>query len=467
MSCTHQSAKITVVMSWNQERFPLNVFGQQTSLGIYTQICLCFPVTDESSYSLIPKRLAHGLERLSASFPWVAGQVVNEEGTFSITSLAKIPRLVVKDLRGQISVPSMNDLHEANFPIGMLNEQVIALQTTLPDSADESKSKPVFEVQATFIKGGLILTFVGQHQAMDMTGQEQVMTLLSKACHDQSFTEEEISSCNMRHADIFPLLDDSWEPGTELDHQILKPQKHHTAPNGSTSESSPQTQSLWANISLSKQSLTDLKTSASESLPASATFVSTDDAVTALFWQSITRARSERLDPQHKTQLARAVDTRALLDISPKYPGTVQQMTYNSSTVEKLTNEPLGVVSAQLRSTLDPETSNLSYKTRALITFLSRAPDKSITDVTASLNLTTDVMLSSWAALNSYELDFNLELGKPEGVRRPLFAPVESLGYLLPRTPDGEITVAMCLRSDDLERLKSDKDFSKYARFDG
>ena len=61
------------------------------------------------------------------------------------------------------------------------------------------------------------------------------------------------------------------------------------------------------------------------------------------------------------------------------------------------------------------------------------------------LTYQVDIMLSSWAKLDCYELDFNLGLGKPDSVRRPQFAPVESLIYLMPKTLDGEIVVGICL----------------------
>ncbi len=77
------------------------------------------------------------------------------------------------------------------------------------------------------------------------------------------------------------------------------------------------------------------------------------------------------------------------------------------------------------------------------------------------------MMLSSWAKYDCYDLDFNLGLGKPDAVRRPAFVPIESLFYLMPKRPDGEIAVALCLREEDLERLKSDKEFMKYANYVG
>ena len=142
-------------------------------------------------------------------------------------------------------------------------------------------------------------------------------------------------------------------------------------------------------------------------------------------------------------------------------------MTYNTYTIQQLIEAPLGDVASRLRAALDPQTSKLGYNTRALATFLDRTPDKNIVSFTATLDLSADIMLSSWAKLDCHELDFNLGLGKPEAVRRPQFEPVESLIYLMPRTLDGEITVGICLRDEDMERLKADEEFAKYGRYIG
>jgi trichothecene 3-O-acetyltransferase len=145
----------------------------------------------------------------------------------------------------------------------------------------------------------------------------------------------------------------------------------------------------------------------------------------------------------------------------------MQNMTYHTYTLQKLAEEPLDGVTSQLRSALDPKTSNLGCHTRALAIFLNRTPDKNIISFTATLDLSADIMFSSWAKLDRYELDFNLGLGKPEAVRRPQFEPVESLIYLMPRTLDGEIAVATCLRDGDMERLRADEEFAKYGRYIG
>ncbi|KAK2754029.1 hypothetical protein FQN54_007198 [Arachnomyces sp. PD_36] len=447
----------------------IDILGQQSLLKIYTQITLCYSVTDVALHPEIVKTLTNGLERLSASFPWVAGKVVNEGSadgstdTFKIKALDETPRLVVKDLRDDPSTPTMDSLRRAKFPFRMLDESIVAPRNTLPGSPEESHldTDPVLLVQATFITGGILLTFAAHHSTMDMIGQGQVISLFSKACWDEEFTPDELSVGNLDRQTLIPLLDSTYEAGPELAYQIIKPPPA-TAPDDAPS---PPPSSSWRYFTFSLASLTALKSLATNTLPKNDTFISTDDALTAFIWQSITRARLPRLSASTSTTIARAVDVRNFLNVPKTYPGLMQNMTFHPSDFRKLTDAPLGVIASDLRSALTPETSTLAYNTRALATYIDRSPDKSMTSFVATLDLSTDLMLSSWAKLDFYDLDFGLGLGKPESVRRPQFPPVESLLYLMPKALDGEIAVAICLRNDDMERLKVDEEFMKYGTY--
>lgn len=438
----------------------LDVLGQQPGLNIYTQICSCYAVPDSSLYPTMIKTLEDGLERLSTSFPWIAGQVINEgasegnTGVFKIIPLEKNPRLVMKNLRGDPSAPTMNDLRKAKFPFSMLDESIIAPRNTIPGTGGApTLDSPVFIVQATFIPGGLILTFLGQHQTMDGTGQGEVIRLLSKACRGEPFTSEELSAGNMPRANIIPLLDEDYKPGPEIEQFLVKPNPPAPAP--------PQNYS-WTYFSFDEAALKAIKSLATMTLKTG--FVSTDDALSAFVWQSVVRVRLPRLGPSAQSTFARAVNVRSHLSVSQSYPGLLQSMVNSTYTAQELVDDTLGGVASKLRSELDPKTSDLAYKTRALAMFLNRSPDKTVISLTALVDLSTGIMLSSWVKQGSYELDFNMGLGEPESVRRPQFFPVESLMYLMPKRGDGEISVAMCLRDEDMERLKKDEPFTKYGK---
>ncbi|PYH39154.1 trichothecene 3-O-acetyltransferase [Aspergillus neoniger CBS 115656] len=443
----------------------LDIFGQQT-FAINIQSCFCFSLPDNSACPKIIDTLTKGLERLNTSFPWLAGQVVNEglgdgdTGSFLIRPLQNEAQLVVRDLQHDPSIATMNDLQRAKFPISILDQNILAPRNIFPDSQDVSA--PVFLIQANFITGGLILTFVAQHNVMDATGLTNIIHLFSKACQNENFTDKEIRDGNLPRRDIVPLLEDSHTIGTELDRYMVKP-----APYRHPSDS-PETlmpKCSWTSFKISRHSQEALKSIAMASLTPPS-FVSTDDAVTAFIWQSVTRARLRRLDPSTHSTLMRAVDVRGVLGISPLYHGPLQSNVYTEFLMRRLIEEPLGSIALQLRLAVSDKL-HLEHHTRTIATFLSRTPDKSTFSFGASIDTTTDLIFSSWAKLEGCCFDFNLGFGFPLAVRKPKCNEVEGLTFLLPKTREGDVVVAICLRDEDIEELRSDVVFMEHAEYIG
>jgi hypothetical protein len=442
----------------------LDSFGQQI-LPIYTQICLCFPIDEPQAYPRVVETLETALEKLHVQFPWLAGRVVNEGATASSTGVFKIktvgeaPRLVVKDLREDSSFPSMDALRLARFPINALDESIVAPRKTRIN-ADYSAAPEVLLVQANLIKGGLILTFLGQHQAMDGIGQDQIIRLFSKACRTEAFTDKELLICNLTTAsDTIPLLEASNElPPTVSTHQLTTPQSSYGLNPPPCS---------WAYFSFSKSSLETLKSNATQTCPPGSPFISTDDALSAFIWKSITSVRLSRLDTTTPSTFARAVDVRQMLGISAMHPGFVQNMTYNTFTFGELLSMPLGVLASHLRSKIAPKTSTLVHDTRALATLLATSEDRSCVSFAASLRSTSDIFFSSWVKMGVYEYDFGGVLGRAEAVRRSRSHVTEGLMYLMPRSREGEVGLVVCLSEVDMLALRGDGEFGRFAEWVG
>lgn len=111
-------------------------------------------------------------------------------------------KLSAKDLRGDSSTPTMLELRQGRFPINMLNKTAVCPLRT------RSKHLPGWSVsvlQAMFTRGGLILAVLAQHQAMDMTGETKFIRLLSTACRNKAYTEDELSIRNIDRSSIIPF----------------------------------------------------------------------------------------------------------------------------------------------------------------------------------------------------------------------------------------------------------------------
>lgn len=433
----------------------LDIFGQQPRINtIHTPIGFFFSC---ETHEGVAEMLQDGLKRLAARFPWVAGRVIRDEadGAFKIRPSDTPPPLKIRDL--QDIFPGMRECAHSRFPSRILDEDVVAPCKTFGSDGPA----PVFGVQANLIPGGLLLVFSALHSAMDMTGQAQIIYLFSKACRGEPFTDEEISIGNLPRRYIIPLLDDD-----ELKPEH-RPERQKEAIFEGTSKTEAAAQAEWGYFIFPDDALRALKSQAMvprDLSPNDIAFLSTDDALSAFIWQSITRARMPRLTKPTETRsvFTRTVDARSHLQLPETYAGLVVFKTSSVIECGALVQEPLGFTASRLRRSL----RDVGYSTKAVATLLSKGHTGTLPG-TDALEPSTGVNLSSWAKTRCYELDFGRVLGKPEAVRRPSFKAWESLVYLMPNASNGEAAVAICLREDDMTRLRNDEEFTRFASYVG
>lgn len=414
--------------------------------------------------------LSMAVLQLTKSFPWLNGQIVNDGsgtgtcGEFKIISHS--PSLLSwKDLRADSAAPTMATLRANNFSLSMLDEAVVAPRRTLPTTEESTLAQPVFLVQATFLTDGLLLTFLGQHNAMDVTGLGQVVKFFAQACREAEFTPRDVLLGNISPDDMGFAFKLPPEEAVKLD-ETVEPEGPLTPPSPSTNDSpsSPPPICTWAHLLFPATSLSKLKKLAIAELRQEGTYISTDDVITAFVYQAITRARLPRLGTHTTSTLARAVDLRPRLPLPDWYIGMAQSMVYSHFTIHEATDWSLGKAAAHLRSALLPK-EKVAHSARILANRIARTQDRSDISFTADLDPGTDVMVSSWAKLGCYEWEFGTHLGKAEAVVRPMFDPVESLVYVLPKNRDSDVSVMLCLREQDMERMRGDGDVKKWATF--
>lgn len=433
---------------------PLDIFGQNPRLNkLYTQLCFCFALEDAAvDRNPIVNLITNGLTRLTESVPWVSGQVSGSPfGEARITPLNDLPFLRQKDLTDDL--PTFDEFRQASFPFTMLDEAVIASRTTLPSQT--VSSAPVLSIQVNFVRGGIFLVVDGQHNAMDLRGQAQIICSLSKACRGEPFSIEEVAAANISRANVIPLLSSD------------EASKIQSTPKQPASNTLSESSGIWAYFSFSSTALRTLKTGSTEGMTTD--FVSTDDVLSAFVWQCVTRCRMHRL-PQaeaHST-FERQVDARRHLGISEAYTGNITCKVSVTLALKDLVQSPLGRIASKLREAISPQ-ADIGLQTRLAATQLHQsleAPTKTKSQSRPKVS-STDIKMSSWAKEDCYNFDFGGPLGKPEAVRRPRFEAWEGLAYMMPKRWDGEIAVALCLRMEDLQALKSDELFNKYSRYIG
>lgn len=434
---------------------------------IYTQLCFCYVANHDYRQEQIVEKLRKGLRVLTEAVPWLAGQVAEQSGSFRVVPFRDSPILVVKDFTSDISVPTMQDFRDARFPFSMLDEELVCPRHTLSDGPgeDESQPYPVLVLQMSFLRGGVVLSISACHSTMDIVGQVQIITMLSRACRNEHFTKEETASCNtvreglidMILADVGVAAKSFQSPGPSIS----------STENGRSSDTSSRTKKLeWAYFAFSASRLRLLKQSVTSTLPGSTLFVSTDDCICALLWQSLARARLERVGPTAPLNFVRQVDVRKHLGIPNTYPGGMVTSVTDSLSLAKLSAYSPGVIASRLRDSLNPQALVSSVHALAL---KARDPsrEQASSDSGKKKDRESTITMSSWTKADCADVDFDLGLGPPAAVRRPRFTPIEGVVYLLPKGKDDEILAGLCLREDDMEGLRTDEEFCKWVEYIG
>lgn len=440
---------------------PLDVFGQTPRLhGLYTQLCFTFELksSDAVTQLEIVNHLRTGLKYLADRIPWVGGNVVKTAGgIYAIQCTGDPPSLTVRDATTQM--PHYDTMRQARFPASMLHEADIASRPTLPTQT--KPCPPVFLVRATFVKNGLVLNFDAQHNCMDMRAQAELIRLFAKACRAEPFTTEEMHLAHRATYDFAYETPGAGKLEVGKDASASHEQSNTANANGDLQKTS------WANILFSSASLTRLKDLAAQDMTTD--FISTDDALSALLWQAITRARRQRIgSAEASCKFERQVDARKHVGVPNEYMGN---MTFKSEVdlpLDNVLKASLGQLASHLRRALDP-TPGIQESMRQIATKLQEQLNTAVSNKAPAQRFLppNTIRFSSWAKEQCSGFNFGHLIGMPDAVRRPCFKAWEGLAYFLPKARDGEITVMICLSDKDLKRLRQDEVLCSFGDYIG
>lgn len=431
----------------------------QIPLNFYTQVLLGFPLESHGIEAAV-RSLNHGVQVLTKTFPFLAGQVSLEgkdstsSGVYRVVPQQHLDILRVKDCAALC--PSYEDIFHARAPGSMLNGDILTPMKGLPESHDPKTGLPVFILQLNIVNGGAILCSSCMHQSIDMNGQGHLLILLAAACNNQPFSEEDVISGNLEGGSVIPLL-----------HNDEKPLKHENfrCPSrlGLDQPADILSAAPWTYFRFAKSSLVKLKTEALLHLDKSTNeWVSTNDALTAFIWQRLGVARSRRFSQETSMFCDRLVNIRGRLQppVPAGYMGHMLILDQTALNFHQLACSSLSEIASQLRRSLN---SIDDHHIRSAATLLQNEKDKSTFQYGANAVMDRDLTISSWAGLKLATVSFGCALGQPTFVRRAIQADCEGLAYLMPTTIDGDIDVAVSLRRDDLDILEQDSVWKCFA----
>ncbi|KAF1944038.1 hypothetical protein EJ02DRAFT_399503 [Clathrospora elynae] len=460
------------------EIFPISLLGVIMP-KIYVLITEVFSLPDNADVDAITKSMVAGLEfSLSQAQNRILTGTLQTDATSGEMWVEKkkvsTVSLQVKHMLGEKEFPSYHELADKDFPASLLAgnkllpESVTAKQFLSPLGDNDGNDIPVATFQLNFIKGGFILAVAVHHVLSDGPGCEGFLT---------TWAENTVAAAN---ATPFVPTKETWRfEGSPMDigkHEaskmlgrafpLVKDVGGPRPPPPADFKMPSLVNQMWH---FPKSKAETLKKQASSGVKEG--WISTYDAVMALLWSSVTRARFDLLKPDINSRiiLIHGVDTRKVWD--PPLPerflgvgalGALCDSMTISDVMEPSNHSKLAMA---VRSSIKEITPK--YLT-GLLQWIADRDDKRYLELDISSFLGPDFAGSSWAAMKSYERhDFGF--GCPKALRWPC-PQFEGFVFVYPSraaqklsSEDEGIEVCVCLEESCMQKLLQDEELLKYA----
>lgn len=442
-----------------------DVMGQFPQLRTFNHGTALFKVED-SNRDAIVRDLEAATAKIESAIPWLAQQVVHEgvrpghSGTFRVapwpSHLPPNRLLRVKDCTDLC--PSYGELSRSQCPVQVLDGNVICPVPGFPIIYDTEKlgPSPACLITINFIKNGALLTFSNQHNVMDGTGIFQVVGLLASVLNGKEIPRDAIEQGNRDPSTVIPL----YGPDEPIrDHSYLKA-------SAITSKPAALAPAQWAQIRFLRKTIPSLKQLATDKdgYDQTVPFISAGDAVSALYWRCLAKARvAAGQDPTATSKFSRTIDPRSVLGVPNSYMGQMVYFSPTWLTYQELVDLPLSAVASKLRKNLNDV--NNEHSVRSYATYIASIPDKTTLAYTGPFNRALDISSSSMAQA-ALVLKFGA-LGYPEYIRRPNLTPIPGTLYFYPPEASGDLNLLVCLNEHEMEFLKKDSIWGACTEFIG
>ena len=432
-----------------------------------------------SDPSIIITTLRDALEKTIAALPIIAGTIGPTRHDYHQGFLAvQSPYCGIDDILSVNDISDRYDLDE----LRVMHFPTDAIPTDLITPPRLGKSAQVMFAQANLLRGGVLLVFAIHHCVMDETGLFNVIRVWSEYC---------------RGGDGMDLVRRDWtdrEPlnrsagsGRFEDHPeySLLPEGKPTPPYFSETLDVGTAIMFFSDESLDRlknaAAGVDVREGANSIVNASKTaqdsaWISTNDAICALLWCSISSARissNNALKVETPTMFNMAVDGRLRLSppIPPNYIGNVVAVSKAPTTFATV-----------LHST---NFSNIALAAQHIRNSLAAIDDAYIKDVIQMVKSVSDlnrlaprgysshgrnVGCSSWAKQPYYSLDWGNVLGCQCERLRWRSIKTDGIFVVFPRIPStqgeaGGLEVVLGLQKDHLKCLLEDDRFTSFAKW--
>ncbi len=450
----------------------------QIMVRVYVTCIFCFPLPLGTDHQTLCSRLKGGLSLTLSEIPFIGGCIVPEEGDRGRLQILVGEGYGIRfsyrdytDGSSQKLWPkSYNELKAAQFPISALDAGKLSPLDMVPTSPTPA----VMAVQANFINGGLLLTTCIHHSASDGTGLATVLKVWAEHSRRENVADGLPSPIALRWKEMDRSTLKHGQAGADIkdfpEFRVRDGTKVPVLDRVGASSTCPVKDHCIFYFSPSH--LAQLKLAASATNPAEP-WVSTNDALCALLWRHISRARglgSAESGKQNMTPVQFTCAVQARRRFSPPLPDDFlgNCVTWCPATldVDALTSpsSPLYKVAITLRTAI---TRLDSARLWGVIGAIDAIPDTTNLEVTSYDNPGRSLVVSSWADMGLYGVDWGQGIGRPEYVRITAQPTTGGVGAALifPRLLDGGLEVVIGVEVETMRRLRADQEFMRFAEW--
>lgn len=485
----------------------------------YVRLLFPLELKPGSEYKVVFEDLREALHKTFVQEPWVSGKVFRQAldtpgwrpGQLEIRHRPYPqdgPRPYQLKYQELETDWTYTELKESGFPSGIFDEQLLLDAPRVGDV--DVAGATIFIGQANFLPGGLLLGMTSFHAATDAAAMLNVTKLWAENFRELHGRDVggQIAKSRFVPADNDRTLperlweretggrkvsrnsDDTWlrslvgldsgYPGED----ITGATQRSAATAAATSQKStvngnshPSRIMLNRVIFLSSGDLSALhKECTAHPLPPGASPLSVSDAINALFWRGVLRARaaaaaarSSQLDDISVFESPVDVRNAFASDFPPDYLGNCFLLNTARMPLAELISPstPLGLIAQALRQGAAGVESGAVHDAYAL---LRSTPDLSkVQGRFVERPDSADLLLSNIIAFPMSEINFGDRYfgngGTPDSLRvlHGLYAPHVRLGHVLPRNPNhGGVELSVNLFDDEMAFLDEDEEFNRY-----
>ncbi|ROW07895.1 hypothetical protein VMCG_03518 [Cytospora schulzeri] len=491
------SSRETRVQAYNPSSNSDGVF-QLAELGaiepkLYVHMIEVFSLPADANKEQVLSNLTQGLSRTLAEYPILTGTLHFDNEAKRIAAKkgpSSSVALHVKEAGPGSDIESFSFLEKHDFPVHLLDASKVLPPNVVgvfpvPGQDLSSEGPPISAFQVTFIQGGVILAFAVTHQVCDGPGCEVLFRTWSRHTNaiskgTASGTPVSIPEHNILRAKGEPVSQAEWEKIGER-FPTFKARDGPPAPPPADFKMPTVKARVWH---VSKSNLQKLKTLASAPLPAGSPhagnsdinapggWVSTYDALLALLWRTIVRAKQPLLQPAPTavSKAVHAVNARKRADppMSDDYIGVAVTLPQSPHlTVADVLDAPLEATVPLLARTVRAATNLV---TPSYVADLERwalsARDTRWVELDMHWVLGLDCMAFDWHTNKAYD-EHDFGFGLPAALRWP-HPQFEGFFFVLPTrsskgNADEGYEIMLGLEESCYARFEKDEELLRYA----